>query len=342
MADEFLSQDEVDALLSGTEDEEQAADADSEAAPPDPEAAAGKSYDLLNRERLISGHMPALEAAHDRFGRQLGNSISAFLRRPSEISVGTSKVQRYADFIDALKLPTSLTIVQINPLRGKGLMVCEPDLIFALIETMFGGAGKHSAEFEGREFSPTERSVANALVRLITETYRLAWQEAYPLSLDPVRTESQPKYAEVAGPDDAVVTFRCLIDVAGLSGAFHLCLPYTTLDPIRSTLYSTINKDQLNTDPVWTEKLSEQLEIAEIELVAKLANTELTFGELINLSAGDFIELDLAEQVEITVNDVPFLSCNYGTNQDHYAVKVDRFLTPADEVLHGVTHDGSE
>ncbi len=76
--------------------------------------------------------------------------------------------------------------------------------------------------------------------------------------------------------------------------------------------------------------------------MAKLANTELTFGELINLSAGDFIELDLAEQVEITVNDVPFLSCNYGTNQDHYAVKVDRFLTPADEVLHGVTHDGSE
>lgn len=342
MADEFLSQDEVDALLSGTEDEEQAQDTESEASTTDAESTPGTRYDLLNRERLIRSHMPALEAAHDRFGLSLGDTISAFLRRTSEISVGASKVQRYADFIDSLKLPTSLTIVKINPLRGNGLLVCEPDLVFALIETMFGGAGKHSAEFEGRDFSPTEKSVTNALVRLISESYRMAWQEAYPLSLEPVRTETQPKYAEIALADDAVITLRCLIDVAGLSGAFHLCLPYTTLDPIRQTLYSTVKKDQLSTDPVWTEKLSEQLEIAEIELVARLADTELTFGELINLSAGDFIELDLAEQVEVTVNNVPFLSCNYGTNQDHYAVKVDTFLTPANELIKGVTDERTD
>ena len=74
-------------------------------------------------------------------------------------------------------------------------------------------------------------------------------------------------------------------------------------------------------------------------MVVPLTQAELSFGELVNLSVGDFIELDLPDTVEVTINDVPFLSCQYGTNQGRYAVRVDRFLTSPDEVLNGVTDD---
>ncbi len=334
MTEEFLSQDEVDALLTGTEEQAEPVEgivADQE----QPEV----KTSALDRDRLLASHMPGMEAANERFARQLRKSLSAFVRRPAEISIGTTQIQRYGAFIEGLNAPVALTIVKINPLRGNGLLVCEPGLIIALIETLFGGAGKLDAGLEGREFSPTEMSVMHALLTRINDSFRLAWESAYPLSLEIVRSETKPRFATIAAPDDTVIALRCMVDINGLSGAFHLCLPYASLDPIRSTLYSDVSRDQLDDDPVWTERLSKQLEVAEVEMVVPLTQAELSFGELVNLSVGDFIELDLPDTVEVTINDVPFLSCQYGTNQGRYAVRVDRFLTSPDEVLNGVTDD---
>lgn len=337
MADEFLSQDEVDALLTGTDEDDAAAVTEDAADKP-----AARSYDLLEREHLRNSRLPAMDAAHERFGRELKRSLSGFVRTNAAVSLGAAQVQRYGEFMESLELPCSFTIVKINPLRGNGLMICEPGLVFSLIETMFGGAGKLAASLEGRSFSPTERSVIEALVRRVSEAYRVAWHDTYPLSLELVRSESQPQYAIVAAPDDLIVSLRCLVDINGQSGAFHLCLPNVTLDPIRSTLTTNISKDQLTTDPIWTERLSEQLAVAEIEMSASLAQINLSFGELINLSVGDFVELDLAEAVEVSVNNVPFLDCHYGTNNGRYAVKINNFLTPTEQVLSGVSHDRAQ
>ncbi|MFK7962783.1 MAG: flagellar motor switch protein FliM [Burkholderiaceae bacterium] len=337
MADEFLSQDEVDALLSGTEEEET-----TEFAPEESDSPTARRYDLLEREHLRHRRLPAMEAAHERFGRELKRSLSSFVRRTATVSMGAAQVQRYREFMESLQLPCSFSIVKINPLRGNGLMICEPDLVFSLIETMFGGAGKLAASLEGRSFSPTERSVIEAMVRRVSEAYRLAWQDTYPLSLELVRSESKPQYAIVAAPDDLVITLRCLIDINGISGAFHLCLPNVTLDPIRSTLTSDISKDQLTTDPIWTERLSEQLSVAEIEMSAALSQVNLSFGELINLGAGDFIEFELAKSVQVNVNNVPFLQCHYGTNNGRYAVKINDFLTPTEQIISGASHDRAQ
>lgn len=337
MSDDFLSQDEVDALLSGTDDSADEGLPENDTA----EQETANPYPFVNRERLIPARMPAMEAANERFGRELRTAMSTFVRRAAEVSIGEPQIQSYSEFIDALELPCSLTIVKVNPLRGNGLLVCESALVFALIETLFGGRGKLESSLEGRGFSPTEISVTEALIQRIAQAYQSAWKDSYPLSLEVVRLESQPRRAQIARDEDGVVTLRCMININGLAGAFHLCIPYATLDPIRSTLYSTVNKDQLCTDPIWTERLGEQLSIAELELTAKLADTELTFGELIALQKGDFIELDLAEQIEVLVRETPFLSCHYGTNQGRYAIKLDHFLTPTENVLNGVTDDRS-
>ena len=334
MAEEFLSQDEVDALLSGTDDEEAALEPETSAAPE-----ASRSYHVLEREVLRTTPLPAMEAAHERFARQLKFVVSGFVRRPVGIALDHTKVLRYGEFLGSLELPCSFTIVKVNPLRGNALLICEPALVFALIETLFGGVGKLESTLEGREFSATERSVIEAMIRRVGQAYQHAWQDTYPLSLEIVRSENKPQFATVAASDDLVVTTRCVVEINGLSGAFYLCVPNVTLDPIRDSLTATTSKDQLSLEPVWTERLSDQLQVAEIELVTTLAEVDLTFGELINLSVGDFIELDLNEQIEVRVNDVPFMKCRYGTNQGRYAVKVNEFITPTDNLLNGVNHE---
>ena len=64
-----------------------------------------------------------------------------FIRKTPEVSVGGIKVQKYSAFLREIVVPTNFNIVSVRPLRGSGLIVCDPTLVFAVIDSLFGGIG---------------------------------------------------------------------------------------------------------------------------------------------------------------------------------------------------------
>ncbi len=123
MADNFLSQDEVDALLKGVNGD----DGEPEA-PQD--LSAVRDYNLATQERIVRGRMPTLEIINERFARLFRVGLFNFMRRTAEVSVGPVKVSKYSEFIRNLVVPTNLNLVQMKPLRGTTLMVFDPSLVF--------------------------------------------------------------------------------------------------------------------------------------------------------------------------------------------------------------------
>ena len=85
MADNFLSQEEVDALLKGVN-----GDQDDAAAPE--ETTGVRTYNLATQERIVRGRMPTLEIINERFARLLRVGLFNFLRRSAEVSVGSVRV----------------------------------------------------------------------------------------------------------------------------------------------------------------------------------------------------------------------------------------------------------
>ena len=106
-----------------------------------------------------------------------------FIRRSPEISIGGIKVQKYSAFLREIVVPTNFNIVSVRPLRGSGLIVCDPTLVFAVIDALFGGAGKYHTRIEGRDFSPTEQRVILRLVQAIANEYRKAWVTKHQIHL---------------------------------------------------------------------------------------------------------------------------------------------------------------
>ena len=162
MSDAFLSQEEVDALLEGVTGESQ------KSVQEHVEVGAIRNYDISSQERIVRGRMPTMEIVNERFARNFRIGLFNFIRRSPEISVGTVQVHRYSAFLRELAVPTNFNIVAIRPLRGSGLVVCEPSLVFGVIDTLFGGVGKFQTRIEGRDFSPTEQRVINRLVDVIS------------------------------------------------------------------------------------------------------------------------------------------------------------------------------
>ena len=174
MSQDFLSQEEVDALLKGvTGDVEEVAAADGEG------AGAVKSYDIGRQERIVRGRMPTLELINERFARFLRIGLFNYMHRNAEISVGPVRVQKYSEFIRNLVVPTNLNLVQVKPLRGTGLIVLDPNLVFLVVDNMFGGDGRFHSRVEGRDFTTTEQRIIQGLLGVIFAEYEKSWNPVY-------------------------------------------------------------------------------------------------------------------------------------------------------------------
>jgi flagellar motor switch protein FliM len=274
--------------------------------------------------------MPTMEIVNERFARNLRVGLFNFIRRSPEISVGPVTVQRYSAFLRELAVPTNFNIVAIRPLRGSGLIVCEPALVFGVIESLYGGAGKFQTRIEGRDFSATEQRVINRLVHVITEEYKKAWTGIYPLELDYQRSEMQPQFANVATPSEIVISTSFQLEIGEITGAVHFCMPYATLEPIRDVLYSSTQGDSIEVDRRWVNVLTQEIQAAEVVLVAELASADATVEQLLAMKAGDFIELDRKQRIQATIDGVPIFECQYGTHNAKYALKIERNLRGKD------------
>ena len=321
MNQQILSQDEVDALLQGITGESQKLEQE------DAPKSGIRDYDLASQERIVRGRMPTMEIINERFSRNIRVGLFNFIRKTPEVSVGAIKVQKYSAFLREIVVPTNFNIVSVRPLRGSGLIVCDPTLVFAVIDALFGGSGKFHTRIEGRDFSPTEQRVILRVVEVITAEYKKAWLGIYPVELDYQRSEMQPQFANIAAPGEVVVTSSFTLEIGDTSGTIHFCIPSATLEPIRDVLYSTTHGDAAEPDRRWVKLMTHQIQAAQVQLVAELAHAPATVEQLLALKAGDFIELDIEKLVQAKVDGVPIMEAHYGTSNGHYALKVERLLT---------------
>ncbi|WP_284617092.1 flagellar motor switch protein FliM [Aquabacterium humicola] len=321
MNQQILSQDEVDALLQGITGESQKLEQE------DTPTGGIRDYDLASQERIVRGRMPTMEIINERFARNIRIGLFNLIRKSPEVAIGGIKVQKYSAFLREIVVPTNFNIVSVRPLRGSGLIVCDPTLVFAVIDALFGGAGKFHTRIEGRDFSPTEQRVILRLVETIIAEYKKAWSGIYPVEMEYQRSEMQPQFANIATPSEIVVATSFTLEIGETTGTVHFCIPYSTLEPIRDVLYSTMQGDSSEPDRRWVKLLKQQIQSADVKLVAELAHASATVEQLLAFKPGDFIELDLNPMIQAKVDGVPVFDCHYGTSNGRYAIKIDKLLT---------------
>ncbi len=333
MNQQILSQDEVDALLQGITGESQKLEEE------EPVAGDIRDYDLASQERIVRGRMPTMEVINERFARNIRIGLFNLVRKSPEVAIGGIKVQKFSAFLREIVVPTNFNIMSVKPLRGSGLIVCDPNLVFAVIDSLFGGAGKFHTRIEGRDFSPTEQRIIQRLVELVCVEYRNAWKDIFPLELEWMRSEMHTQFANIATPSEIMVTTSFEIEVGETGGTMHFCIPYATLEPIRDTLYSPVRADHQETDKRWVNMLTQQIQVAEVDLVAEFATARATVEQLLSLKRGDFIELDLRETIEAKVDNVPVFECRYGLSNGRYSIRIQSMLTAGATAIQGANHE---
>ncbi len=316
---EILSQGEVDALLRGVSEGEVETESDR------PEEVSGVTpYDLTSQEKIIRGRLPTLDIINQMFSSLFRNTFSSMLRKAADVSTVSTDTIKFGEFLRSLPVPSSLHIFRMEPLRGHGLMVVESKLVFAIVDTFFGGTGSQEAKITGRDFSAIEIRMTKNVVLSALKDLEKAWKPVHAVSTNYVRSEVNPQFAAIVPPTDIVLVILFDIELENISGSITICLPYAAIEPIIPKLKAQFQSEEMEIDQVWVRRLRTELLQTEVEMVAELGVSDTTPGRLLEFKVGDTIMLgnDVTDPLFIKVEGVPKFKGFSGVSRGTKAIQV--------------------
>ena len=320
-----LSQEEVDALLQGVASDDVADEKDDEEEY-DPEEIV--SFDLTAQDRIIRGRMPTLEIIHDRFVRLFRLTLSNALRRVVDINVRSTELIKFGEFIKTLPVPTSMNLFRMTPLRGNAMMVFETRLVFTLVEMFFGGGGDAETKTEGRDFTEIESRMIKRVIISGLEDLQTSWRPVFPAQVNYVRSEVNPQFVSIVPHSEIVVVVTFDIEIGRAPMSIIVCVPYSMIEPIRTRLNAGFQSEQDEKDNTWSNRFKQNLQKVDVELIAKLAEMNISVRDFLNLQKNDvmYLEHETKSPISIEVNGVKKFTGFQGAYKGHKAINIDELI----------------
>lgn len=332
---QILSQSEVDALLSAVSD----GDVPASGAAGGGSGGSAKSvnggdaeknitsYDLTSQDRIIRGRLPQLEVIYEKFMRSYRVSLSAALRKVASITLTSTEFLKFGEFINTLPIPTCMSVLRFNNLRGSALFVIEAKLAYALVDSFFGGADRPYAKLDGKEFTPIELQIVKKVVELAVADLELSWAAIEKIDCTFQRTEINPQFVGIVPPTDVVIASTFDVELEQASGTISIVIPYSTIEPIKQKLSTGFQVESDQTDKkLWTSIIKEQLMDTDVDIRVNLGETEIKLRDLMNLKVGDVIPLtqDSSGELDVQVENVRKFKGHYGVHHGTVAMQITR------------------
>ncbi len=340
---DVLDQAEVDALLAAVGTGDVADDPSSPTQPPDQSEAAiytllpttqprdVQDYDFKRPERVSKDQMRSLESMHESFARNLGASLSGFLRTIVECRVATIEQLTYSEFIHALPNPTCFNLVQAPPLEGQVCLELSPLIVFPILDRLLGGS---NAELfiPQRPLTSIELRLIRRIIDRALESLSEAWTDLAKVTFELVNTESNPQLVQIVAPNEVVVLIGFEIKMGARAGTMSLCIPFNVIEPVIAKLgsqswYAYARKMKREDQ---SERISSSLRYAKLSLRCYLAETSMTIKDLVDLQVGDIIQTGKSHRSEVMlrIEGKKRFSGTIGKFRGQRALKICRKVAP--------------
>ncbi len=314
-----LSHDEVDSLLNGISDGKVKTETDT------PERGKGLNvYDFKSRAGPSFASMPALGTINERFVGSSRASLSAATRSGIDVTISSTESVPFDEFSRSIPLPSSLNIFKMAPLKGFALLVMEGPLVFAFVDTFFGGKGDGQAKPEGKDFTPIETRIMEKVIGIILGDLEHAWSDVHNIKMALTRSEMDPKFAAIAKPNDSVMVSRFKVEFGNTTGNMTICIPYSTIAPLREQLKQGLQNEKVEADQRWRKYIQEKIKGLALNVRCTLGMTKITGRELLDIKVDDIIPLDqgVNDLITVSVEDIPKFKGFPGTRNSKQAIRI--------------------
>lgn len=327
MAESILSQDEVNSLLRGLLDGEINTEGDGKEKG---EEGASHRYNLASQERIIRGRMPTLEVINDRFSRFFQVTLSGTLRKNIEFIPKGIEMLKFGEFLRKLPMPSNINILRLESLRRNILLIIDARLVYLIVDHILGGNGRGHVKVEGRDFTSIESRITRNILDLAIDDFEKAWAPVYSMPLTYIRSEVNPQFAAIVPPTEMVITLSYMLEIEDQGNIVYICIPYSTIEPIKEKLYTGFQSDQFEVDSLWGIRLRDRIEASPINIQAILGRTTRKVREVLSWKVGDVIALErhISDPIDVNVEGVRRFLARPGTHRGNRAIRIEKRMPP--------------
>ena len=320
---EVLSQQEIDALLSAISTSE---GEEVDGGKIVDQQRQVKIYDFKRPDKFSKDQIRTLQMMHETFARLTTTSLSAQLRTLVHVHLVSVDQLTYEEFVRSIPSPTTLGVINMDPLKGSSVLEIDPSITFTIIDRLFGGTG--DAAKINRELTDIELSVIEGIIVRMLANLRESWSNVIDLRPRLGTIETNPQFAQIVPPNDMVVLITLETKVGEVEGMTNFCIPYITIEPIISKLsaqywYSSIRKGATRENfNVLRKGLSGMM----VDVVAELGSVEVTMKDIIDLQEGDVIKFPknkISDALVLKISNSDKFYCWPGVVGSKLAVQLD-------------------
>ncbi|HAO30696.1 MAG TPA: flagellar motor switch protein FliM [Treponema sp.] len=305
---EVLSQDEIDQLLQAISSGEN----ESDDFKPVSDTRRIKIYDFRRPDKFSKEQIRTVSNMHETFARLTTTSLSAQLRALVHVHVASVDQLTYEEFIRSIPTPTTLAVVNMDPLKGNAVLEIAPEITFIMIDRLFGGSGDTGGKVN-RDLTDIEQSVMEGVIVRILANMREAWTQVIDLRPRLQQIETNPQFAQIVAPGEMVILVTLEIKIGEEAGMMNICIPYITIEPIVSKLSSQFwfSSIRRSSTTQYLGTLKEKLSDVDMDIIAEVGTMPVSIRDVLNLHIGDVVRFN-----DIRVNDP--LTLSVGTRKKFY------------------------
>jgi len=316
MSEEFLSQEEIDALLGGEKKEEK-------------EKKDVEPFDFSQIESVKKGSLPGLDLVYERWVKTFRDEARKLIAQINMVTKEDIYITRFNSFMSKIPMPSAYVIFLMKPLKDSALLILDSRLVFTIVSVLFGGPAK-PFKVEGREFTKLEMKVVNDFINTTLKTFEQTWESLYPVSIETRSVELNPNLAKIVAGNEKVIVVEVVVDIDGYEAPMYFCFPHGIFLPIKEIIHSEFSVEE---DEEWKKRLIDKVYRLDVKLHLELCRKVYKVKEVLQWKEGTELELGVEKDRDIIlyVEKTPKFVCKLGKVQEKYAAMIKARLGKKDE-----------
>ncbi len=284
---EFLSQDEIDALLDIAEaGEEIDTSVDEQIISKEKNYSI---YDFKKPNRISNEQFKAFSTLHDKMLRDLITDLSAMLRKIVDIKLYSIEQMTYGEFILSIPQLTSLNTLSIKPLEGRIVIECNPGISHKIIAELLGSGAVAASDNLDRELTEIEVEIFDHFYKMFVKHLFKAWDEITTLNFKIESRDTNANAIQIISDHEIVLLVVLEITIDEESGFLSICYPISYIETLLNKIVEKMFNEGKNKKASRKKDISALISGAKMNIEAIMAETELSVAELLQLNKDDII-----------------------------------------------------
>ena len=284
---EFLSQDEIDALLDIAEAGEEI-----DVAADDQIISKEKNYsiyDFKKPNRISNEQFKAFSTLHDKMLRDLITDLSAMLRKIVDIKLYSIEQMTYGEFILSIPQLTSLNTLSIKPLEGRIVIECNPAISHKIIAELLGSGAVAASDNLDRELTEIEVSIFDHFYQMFVKHLYKSWDEVTTLNFKIESRDTNANAIQIISDHEIVLLVVLEITIDEESGFLSICYPISYIETLLNKIVERMFSEGKNKKASRKPDITTLISGAKMNIEAIMAETELRVSDLLKLKENDII-----------------------------------------------------